>query len=1088
MKIKQVISLLLALAISLGCMATLTFAQQEQFLVPVTDMAAAAQSETPMYLYARDSDGVVRYMRQARGAAASSHGYAEKVTTTSPYSLYTTDDLSEADVYSVIAAQCDEGTEYLLQFHDGAGNKDYILYIMTSGVGPNTPSTETHAKHHFLWDEEKQYFYQMEGDVAYVLVMKNLSATYAKTTALPAMTQNEWRITAVPAVQLENEGVYPMGLACHNHSYTKPTPVASDTENHRLDCLCGAEGTVLQPHSYGADGSCSCGKRQAVSLNAGLYFLKATISGTTYYFRQTISGESVTSTTPYSLYTTAKSSEATCADVILEQTGGFSIAYPYNNTLARVYVYDVGSNGNVDTGVNTSNTQANHHFSWDQEAGCFYQMEGTVKYVLAMKQLTNSKTGTNEVRMLAVPESSLSSTVAVVRPEAHTQHSCDNWTVDTPPTTSTTGLKTGTCSLCGREIQEVIPAIVPNFSGQSLSLQDNFALNFYVAEESFADGVYSNPYAVFELEGETTTVTAYTLKDGCYVFTFDNIAPDLMGKTITATICADKQDGTRYSVSKTYSVAQYCYDALAMEYTSDALRTLLVDTLHFGAACQLFRNPELEEKELVDAALTQQQLAWGSGETIRQLENCRDFGSNSGSVKWYGVSALMGDSIQMRLYFTALNKENLTVQAQSAVGQWTLTNEQIKTKDGLYYVDFGCLNPAQMQEKVSFTVYQGDTAVSSTLHYSLDSYAAVWTQKSDANPRQVEMVKAMIRYGDAAKAYKERTYDLETDVLYLGRTYLQGDTQWFNWSASGFSVQFEGSGLKALIASNAPNAANYAYLKVYVDGVEQEDVLLDEKMQTVTLAEGLDPNVTHRVEVRKRNSPRSSTAGLVQLEVTGGKKLAPANANDRLIEFVGDSLTVGYSAADTNKTATAWSTATEDATKTYSKQVADGLNADYMVTAISGRGVVMNNSGGDGYLLPEIYPQQDIYNLPDVPYDFALQPQVIVINLGTNDATNADLNMDTFQNGVYDFIHLVRQKNPNAQIIWAYGLRTDRMTTQVAAAIQAAVAQHNAQGDAKVHYVPLAVAQEMHLNHPTAAAYAPAGETLIEKIKEITGW
>ena len=113
---------------------------------------------------------------------------------------------------------------------------------------------------------------------------------------------------------------------------------------------------------------------------------------------------------------------------------------------------------------------------------------------------------------------------------------------------------------------------------------------------------------------------------------------------------------------------------------------------------------------------------------------------------------------------------------------------------------------------------------------------------------------------------------------------------------------------------------------------------------------------------------------------------------------------------------------------------------------------------------------------------------MIVINLGTNDATNAGLDLDVFQTGVYDFIKLVRQKNPNAQIIWAYGLRTDKMTKEVDAAIQAAIQQINAEGDSDVYYLSLPVAEDMHLNHPTAQSYIPSGEKIIQKISEITGW
>lgn len=1083
---KRIITVFLTLAMVLGLLGTVTFASQPSFLTPVTDIAGAVDSEIPMYLYAQDGDGVYHYMRQVDGAAASSHGYAEKVTTTSPYSVYTTTQLSIAEPYCVKAAQCDSGEEYLLQFYDAVGNKDYILYLMTSGVGPNSLTSETHAKHHFLWDAEKQYFYQLEGSAVYVLVMKNMKATYAQTSALPGMTQNEWRITCTPVADLETEGVYPVSLAYHSHSYTAATQIIADTQQHRLDCACGAEGTVMEDHSYGENGVCACGKREAVVLTEGVYYLKATVGGVTYYFRQTGTGEKVTYTTPYSLYTTSQKSSATLVDIIQEQTGGFSVAYPYNGNTARVYVYDIGSNGNVDTGVNTKNLEAYHHFQWDAEAQVLYQMESEVKYVLATKSMANSNTGKNEFRVVAVPESELSSSVVPVSLEAHTQHSCDTWVVNTPATTSSTGLKTGTCTVCGRQVEEVIPALTPAFTGKSISLQDDYSLNFYVEQAAFSDGVYSAPYVIFELEGEQTTVSAYAQKGEYYVFTFDDITPDKMGQKVNATLYSEKNDGTLYSVTTAYSVAEYCYAALKLEHATDAFRRLLVDTLNFGAVCQQYRNSDIAAEELVNAALTEEQKSWGSGETIREIESCRDFGKNNGSVKWYGVSALMGDRVQMRVYFTAKDITGLTVQAESASGKWTLEN--VKTKDGKYYVDFGYLNPAQMDEKVSFTVYQAGEAVSSTMHYSIASYVAVWLAKDDASPAQTELVKAIIRYGDAAKAYVDCVYDLQEDVTYFGRTYRSGDARWFNWSAAGFSVRFQGSGLKAKIASNAPNATNYAYLKVYVDGVEQTDILLDQTVQTVILAEGLNSDEIHTVEVRKRNSARSSTAGVYNIELLDGKKLSPEAAKEKLIEFVGDSLTVGYSAADVNKTENDWSTATEDGTKTYSKQVADAFDAEYMVTAISGRGVVMNNGGASGYLLPDVYPELDIYNMPGVEYDFAQQPDVVVINLGTNDATNADLDLAAFQTGVYNFLKTVRQKNPDAQIIWAYGMRNDKMTAQVDAAIQAAVAQLQTEGDSKMHYLALPLAADMHLNHPTAAAYAPSGELLIEKIEEITGW
>ena len=331
-------------------------------------------------------------------------------------------------------------------------------------------------------------------------------------------------------------------------------------------------------------------------------------------------------------------------------------------------------------------------------------------------------------------------------------------------------------------------------------------------------------------------------------------------------------------------------------------------------------------------------------------------------------------------------------------------------------------------------------------------------------------------------------YDLKEDVHYFGRTYEKDSIQYFNWSASGFSVRFQGSGVVAEIYSNDPDLRNMAYLKIYVDGEEMEDVPLKDTRQTVVLAEGLDPTVAHTVRVLKRTNARSSTAGVGEIRLLDGKILPPEEDKEKLIEFIGDSLTVGYVAAKGGNSANAWSTTTEDATKTYSKQIADAFDADYQVVAISGRGVVRNNGGDTDILFPEIYRSLDLYNNPGVDYDFDKQPDVIVINLGTNDesAANSGLSQTVFKDGLYAFLKEVREKNPNAQIIYAYGL----VRTRLSGAIEAVVDQMRSEGDSKIHYLQLkqCEAWELNLNHTVAKAYTSRGEAIIDKIEEITGW
>ena len=354
-----------------------------------------------------------------------------------------------------------------------------------------------------------------------------------------------------------------------------------------------------------------------------------------------------------------------------------------------------------------------------------------------------------------------------------------------------------------------------------------------------------------------------------------------------------------------------------------------------------------------------------------------------------------------------------------------------------------------------------------------------------ANGVKEEVYTATVTTTSPAKLF----FDIENELRWLGRTYSMDGKHYFNWSASGFEFSFKGTGVRAEIASNAPGGTNTAYIKIFIDGVEQPDVALTKAIQTVTLAEGLDPNATHTIRVVKRSNARSSTAALVSLKLNDGEKLAPPADKTRLIEFVGDSITVGYSASKEASTTSTWSTATEDATKTYSEYIANAFSADYSVIAVSGRGIARNYGNTTERLIPLLYASLDDYNLEGVKYDFKRQADVIVINAGTNDAsgTVTGLSKDEFMATLKTFLLDVRAKNPNAEIIYAYGMMSTGWTAQ----IKQVVNELRTAGDTHITYLQLKTCTGKELgiaSHPTADAYVSRGDAIIELIEQLTGW
>lgn len=117
-----------------------------------------------------------------------------------------------------------------------------------------------------------------------------------------------------------------------------------------------------------------------------------------------------------------------------------------------------------------------------------------------------------------------------------------------------------------------------------------------------------------------------------------------------------------------------------------------------------------------------------------------------------------------------------------------------------------------------------------------------------------------------------------------------------------------------------------------------------------------------------------------------------------------------------------------DTTAAFGPLLARKLDADYRVIAYSGFGIVRNYAGSKAELsLPLIYsravPSETATAAPDVDW----RPQVIVINLGTNDfstplhfgerwADDAALRAD-YRARYIDFIRELRGSQPHARII-----------------------------------------------------------------------
>ena len=105
----------------------------------------------------------------------------------------------------------------------------------------------------------------------------------------------------------------------------------------------------------------------------------------------------------------------------------------------------------------------------------------------------------------------------------------------------------------------------------------------------------------------------------------------------------------------------------------------------------------------------------------------------------------------VRMAVLAIPLALLLLLSQTAFAQNTYVITEFvadAANPGSYFVYFDQINASQMRETVYLTVCEGDTAVSNTVTYSVESYVAA--KLNDSNVKLANLVASIIKYGDAA--------------------------------------------------------------------------------------------------------------------------------------------------------------------------------------------------------------------------------------------------------------------------------------------------------------------------------------------------
>ena len=339
----------------------------------------------------------------------------------------------------------------------------------------------------------------------------------------------------------------------------------------------------------------------------------------------------------------------------------------------------------------------------------------------------------------------------------------------------------------------------------------------------------------------------------------------------------------------------------------------------------------------------------------------------------------------------------------------------------------------------------------------------------------------------------------------LGRTAYVEDTLWMALSGSG--AEFTVTGTKVSVTLQGDTSImgdknSQARVAIFVDDTCVVDDMVDKMLETYQVFASEEPQEC-TVKIVKLSESAMSTVGLKSIDVTSVGDIKPTAQKEHLIEFVGDSITCGYGVEDEVKEHS-FSTKTENVMKAYAYKTAQMLDADYSIVSYSGHGIISGYTGtGEkvtSQLVPPYYTKLGFsyasyigQNPIDVEWDFTKrQPDIIVINLGTNDDSYTledSTKQEEYAREYTNFLLKIRSKNENATILCTLGIMGDRLFPYVEKAVQD---YQELTGDTNIYAMKFDVQLESDGYaadwHPTEATHEKAAKKLTAKIQEIMNW
>jgi len=301
------------------------------------------------------------------------------------------------------------------------------------------------------------------------------------------------------------------------------------------------------------------------------------------------------------------------------------------------------------------------------------------------------------------------------------------------------------------------------------------------------------------------------------------------------------------------------------------------------------------------------------------------------------------------------------------------------------------------------------------------------------------------------------------------------------WSGSG--MEFNVKAREVWVNVTAAYAGHEIWMAVKINGVTVSRFSLEKGTEWICVAKNLNPEKENVVSVIKDTQPMPGDPEHILLinkaGLNEGGVFCKLPEKSLFIEFIGDSISSGEGMAG-GKDEMDWISSWISVKDNYAMQTVKALNADYSILSQCGWGIVCGWDNNIYSNMPAYYEKvcglldgnQKNYGSIE-PYSFSKKTDFVVLNLGTND--NSSFSQPAWKDsdgkeykmrlqdngkplpedaeklisGVKKFLYMIRKNNPDAKIVWTWGmLPLDLAPSMIGAGIEAYKAES---GDSQVY-------------------------------------